>query len=60
MKYPNNNLINTTQKQDMGPTRSLANYWVKKTKILDMYLILIETFWWGHDDDNDDDKKWGT
>ena len=44
----------------MGPAKSLANYWVKKAKILDMYLILIETYWLGDDDDNDDDKKWGT
>ena len=41
----------------MGLTRSLANYWGKKEKILDMYLTLIETYWWGDGDDDDDDKK---
>ena len=29
----------------------------EKRKILDMYLILIETYWWGDGDDNGDDKN---
>ena len=57
MKYPNNNLINTAQNKKNKTCVLLGHWRITGGTILDMYLILIETYWWGDGDDNDDDKN---